>query len=78
MADGATLLASLAKEVAAQPSDFSTHWTFPGTLHSLQEHPEIPHRDGLVHLFKTLEAKDRDSMTQGLRELQAELVTPSP
>src|SRR5262249_474785 len=71
--DGAETLASLAKEVAAQPADFSTRWDFPGTLHSLQEHPEIPHRDGLVRLFKTLEAKDRDSITQGLQALQAEI-----
>jgi tetratricopeptide (TPR) repeat protein len=77
-AEGAATLASLAKEVTDQPSDFSTGLAFPGTLHSLQEHPEIPHRDLLVQLFKTLEAKDRDSITQGLRELQAELVTPSP
>jgi tetratricopeptide (TPR) repeat protein len=77
VAGGAAALASLAKEVTDQPSDFSTGWTFTGTLHSLQERPEIPHRDWLVRLFKTLEAKDRDSITQGLRELQAELVAPS-
>jgi len=66
-------LANLTKEVAAQPAEFSTGWTFPGTLHSLQEHPEIPHRDRIVRLFKSLEAKDRDSITQGLQALQAEL-----
>src|SRR5262249_27078188 len=62
--------AELSATVDAQPEDFSTGWTFEGTLHSLGEEPELPHKDWLDLLFRTLEAPDRDSLLKGLRELE--------
>jgi hypothetical protein len=55
---------------AAQPQDFKTSWTFEGTLHSLGENPEVPHKDLLIRLFQAFEAPDRDSLLQGLRDVK--------
>jgi hypothetical protein len=62
--------AELVAVVAAQPEDFTTGWKFEGTLHSLGEAPELPHRDLLEGLFRAFEAADRDSLLKKLRELQ--------
>ena len=61
--------------VAAQPQDFSTSWTFEGTLHSLGEDPEAPHKDLLIRLFRALEAPDRDGLLQGLRDVKEAILT---
>jgi tetratricopeptide (TPR) repeat protein len=72
-AEPATDLALLLEVVAKQSPDFSTGWTFPGSLHSLQERSGLPHRDWLVRFFQALEAPNRDSILQQLRALQKEL-----
>jgi tetratricopeptide (TPR) repeat protein len=56
--------------VTAQPQDFKTSWTFEGTLHSLGEDPEVPHKDLLLRLFQALAAPDRDSLLRGLRDVK--------
>jgi hypothetical protein len=59
--------------VAAQPKNFSISisWSFEAILHFLAEDPEVPHKDLLIRLFQALEAPDRDSMLQGLRDVKA-------
>lgn len=55
-----------------QPPNFKISRSFPGTLHSLEASPELPHRDLINRLFRTLNAPDRDTLIKGLRELQEE------
>ena len=61
--------------VAAQPQGFSVSWTFEEVLRWLGEGPEIPHQDLLIHLFQALEAPDRDSLLQGLRDVKEAILS---
>jgi len=70
--DSCVVLEKLIDQVKIQPPDFRSNWIFSGTLHALQEHSDLPHRDWLVRLFKILESQDRDSILRGLQALQAE------
>lgn len=69
-ADVSNRIEELLGVVEAQPQSFSVSWMFDGTLHSLGEALQISHRDLLVRLFQALQAPDRDSMLQGLRDVK--------
>ena len=66
----AVALEKLIGMVKAQPSDFSIGFSYPGTLHALQDRSDLPRHDWLVRLFQALESQDRDSLLQRLRDLQ--------
>jgi tetratricopeptide (TPR) repeat protein len=68
-------LALLRREIAVEPPEFRTGWTFPGALHALRGRSGLPRRDWLVRFFQALESPDRDSILRQLRALQEELGT---
>jgi tetratricopeptide (TPR) repeat protein len=71
--DTVSALATLVKEVEAQPAQFRIPWNFPGTLLFLREHHDLSRLDLLARLFPILRAGDRDSISRGLKALQSEI-----
>lgn len=65
--------------LATRQPAFELSLQFPGTQHFLEGNPDLPHRDMLIGLFQALEAPDRDTLLQRLRELkERQPVVPLP
>jgi len=54
---------------ALQPPEFKTSRKFSGILHSLEVSPKPPYGEVMARLFRALEAPNRDTLIQGLREI---------
>lgn len=82
--DGALLVATstegraVREIVREQSEDFTTGWTFGGTLHFVRHTPDLPNREALDALFQALDAPDRDAIVEGLDAVVEELEGPEP